>query len=96
LKNVTKKNNSVSNWDSSCDKEFETLKEAVKSAPVLQSPEWKKPFRCHVDASQFAVRGTLTQEDERGFDHPIAFYSEKLSPAEANYSTNDRALLGLI
>jgi hypothetical protein len=96
LTNLTKKNNSVSHWDSSCDKAFVTLKEAVKSAPVLQSPNWKKPFRCHVDASQLAVGGTLTQKDERGFDHPIAFYSKKLSPAEANYSTNDRELLGLI
>jgi RNase H-like domain found in reverse transcriptase/Reverse transcriptase (RNA-dependent DNA polymerase) len=96
LTNLTKKNNSVSNWESSCDKAFETLKEAVKSAPVLQSPDWKKPFRCHVDASQLEVGGTLTQKDERGFDHPIAFYFKKLSPAEANYSTNDRELLGLI
>jgi Reverse transcriptase (RNA-dependent DNA polymerase)/RNase H-like domain found in reverse transcriptase len=86
LTNLTKKNNSVSNWDSSCYKAFETLKEAVKSAPVLQSPDWKKPFRCQVDASQLAVGGTLTRKGERGFDHPIAFYSNKLSPAEANYS----------
>jgi RNase H-like domain found in reverse transcriptase len=96
LTNLTKKNNSVSNWDSSCDKAFETLNEAVKSAPILQSTDWKKPFRCHVDASQLAVGGTLTQKDERGFDLPVAFYSKKLSPTEANYSTNDRELLGLM
>jgi RNase H-like domain found in reverse transcriptase len=96
LTNLAKKNNSVSNWDSSCDKAFETLNEAVKSAPILQSPDWKKPFRCHVDASQLALGGTHTQKDERGFDHPVAFYSKKLYPAEANYLTNDRELLGLI
>jgi hypothetical protein len=83
LTDLTKKNNSASNWDS-CVKAFEALKEPVKSAPVLQSPDWTMPFRCHVDASQLAVGGTLMQNDERGFDHPIAFYLKKFSPAEAN------------
>lgn len=34
---------------------------------------WKKPFRGHVDASEFGVAGTLTQLDEEERDHVIAF-----------------------
>ena len=40
--------------------------------------------------------GTLTQLDDDGRDRVIAFYSKKLSPTEADYTANDRKLLGLI
>ena len=43
-----------------------------------------------------AVGGTLLQLDDNGTDRVIAFYSKKLSPAEADYSANDHELLGLI
>ena len=54
------------------------------------------PLRCHIDASQTAVGGTLTQIDENGRDRVIAFYSKILSPTESVYTANDRELLGLI
>jgi RNase H-like domain found in reverse transcriptase len=68
----------------------------VTSAPILQYPDWGKPFRGHIDTSQLAVGGTLTQVGDDGLKHPVEFYSKKLSPAEANYSANDRELLALI
>jgi hypothetical protein len=96
LTNLTKKNQSIGKWDNKCEQGFAELKDAVTSAPILQSPNWKKPFRGHIDASQLAVGGTLTQIDDDELEHPVAFYSKKLSPAEANYSANDRELLALI
>jgi hypothetical protein len=68
----------------------------LTSAPILQYPDWDKPFRGHIDASQLAVGNTLTQIDEDGLEHPVAFYSKKISPKEANYSVNDRERLALI
>jgi RNase H-like domain found in reverse transcriptase len=68
----------------------------VTNAPILQSSNWKKPFKGLIDASQLAVGGTFTQIDDDGLEHPVAFYSKKLSPAEANYSANERELLALI
>lgn len=96
LTNLTKKNQSIGKWDSKCEQAFAELKHAVTSAPILRSPDWKKPFKGHIDASQLAVGGTLTQMDEDDLEHPVAFHSKKLSPAEANYSANDRELLALI
>ena len=93
---MTKKGEGIHKWDSSCDKSFESMKNAITSAPILVSPNWKKPFRGHIDASNMAVGGTLTQLDEEGKDRVIAFFSKKLSPAEQNYTTNDRELLGLV
>ena len=96
LTNLTKKGEGIQKWDNECDKAFEYLKKAITTAPILIAPDWKKPFRCHIDASSAAVGGTLTQLDESGHDKVIAFFSKKLSLTEQNYTTNDRELLGLI
>lgn len=96
LTNLTKKEMGIKKWDKTCDESFQVLKNAITSAPILISPDWNKPFRGHIDASETAVGGTLTQQDEQGMDRVIAFFSRKLTPAEENYSANDRELLGLV
>lgn len=96
LTNLTKKGEGILKWDIKCDEAFESLKKAITSAPILVSPDWKKPFRGHIDASNTSVGGTLTQLDDCGKDKVIAFFSKKLNPAELNYTTNDKELLGLI
>ena len=63
LTNLTKKGVGILKCDFSCDDAFESLKEAISSAPILVSPDWKKPFRGHIDASNTAVSITLTQLD---------------------------------
>ena len=96
MTNLTKKDQGIEKWNEKCDKAFEKLKKAIINAPILVSPDWSKPFRCHVDASQTTVGGNLTQLDENGKDRVIDFYSKKLSPTESVYTANDRELLGLI
>lgn len=66
------------------------------NSPVIQPPNWELPFRCHVDESELAVGGTLTQLYNAGHDRAVAFYYKRLSQAEENYSANDRELLGLV
>lgn len=96
LTDLTKKESGLHKWNECCDDTFARLKTAITEAPILVSPDWEKPFRGHVDASQTAVGGTLTQLDENGRDRVIAFFSKKFSDAEANYTANDRELLGLV
>lgn len=96
LSNLTRKNSSISNWNSTCDDSFQTLKDSLISAPVMKAPDWSRPFLCHTDACQLAVGGTLTQKGDNGEEHAISFFSKRLSPAEENYSANDRELLGLV
>ncbi len=52
LTNLTKKNNSISNWDAKCQHAFQELKLAFINSPVLRSPDWKKPSIGPVDALQ--------------------------------------------
>ena len=96
LTNLTRKGEGIQKWDERCDESFESLKSSITSAPILIAPDWKKPFRGHIDASETAVGGTLTQLDADGRDRVIAFFSKKLSLAEQNYTANDRELLGLV
>lgn len=96
LTNLLKKDKGLCYWNKKCDEAFDTLKTAITNAPILVAPDWSKPFRGHVDASQSAIGGTLTQQDENGMDRVISFYSKKLSPAEMNYTANDRELLALV
>lgn len=95
LTSLTKKGNSIQNWDESCAKAMDELKLRLTSSPILSHPDFKKPFKCHVDASQFAVGGTLTQVVD-GQEKAIAYFSRKLNKAQMNYSANDRELLGMI
>jgi hypothetical protein len=57
---------------------------------------WKKIFHVHVDASSIALGIILAQPREGGIDHPIAFARRKLSSAERNYTTIERAGLAMV
>lgn len=39
LTNLTKKDQGIQKWDARCDEVFESLKNAIKSAPTLRSPD---------------------------------------------------------
>lgn len=55
-----------------------------------------KSFCYHVDGYHVAIGGTLTQKKGKYNEYVIAYFSKLLSPAEKNYTENDRKLLGLI
>lgn len=74
LTNLTRKNSCIANWDSACDSAFGTLKDTLISAPIMRAPDWTRQFRCHMDASQVAVGGSLTQLSEDGNEHVISFF----------------------
>lgn len=96
LTDLTRKNGGIHKWNQHCQVAFDELKKRLCSSPIMVPPDWSKPFRCHVDASQLAVGGTLTQKDSDGYDRAIAYFSKRLSNAEENYTANDRELLGLV
>lgn len=95
LTSLTRKGKSITDWDDKCSEAFEGLKISLTTSLILRYPNWIIPFRGHTDASQYCIGGTLTQV-HRGKDHPIAYFSKRLSSAESNYSANDRELLALV
>ena len=76
-------------WNEDCKKSLDVLKENMVTMSTLVFPDWKKEFHVHVDASCIALGVVLTQVGGEGFDHSIAFASQRLSKAEKNYSTTE-------
>ena len=82
-------------WDSECNRAFEKLKELLCSKPVLWSPDFTREFVLQTDASDFGVGAVLSQFDDEGTDHPIAYFSRKLLPREQRYSTVEKECLAI-
>ena len=52
-----------------------------------------KEFVLQTDASDRGVDAVLSQMDDEGNDRPIAYYSHKLLPRQAKYSTVEKEYL---
>ena len=83
-------------WDEKCQKAFNQLKAILQSAPVLSAPDFKKPFKLAVDASDVGAGGVLLQEDDCGVDHPVCYFSRKFNRHQRNYSTIEKECLALL
>ena len=68
----------------------------LTQAPIVQPPDWTKPFHVFVDASDIAIGNALMQLTEPNWYRPVYYASRKLSTAERNYSTTEREALGMI
>lgn len=96
LTDLTRKDKGIVAWNEDCTRVFHMMKEVLTTAPILAAPDWLKSFKLHVDASQFAVEGTLTQENDEGCVRVIAYTSKMMTPVEQNYTANDRGFIALI
>lgn len=74
---------------------FETCKKLLTNAPLLQFPDFDKPFVLTTDASNFAIGAVLSQ-GTIGSDKPVAYASRTLSDTESRYSTIEKELLAVI
>ncbi|BHF70830.1 hypothetical protein SprV_0401388300 [Sparganum proliferum] len=73
---------------------FERIKTSLADATLLTHPAPEAPLSLMVDASTVAV-GAVLQQHINNSTRPLAFFSKKLSPAEARYSTFGRELLAI-
>ena len=83
-------------WSSVAEQAFIDLKEAILSEPILKHFQPDLPCIVETDASDYALGAILSQPDEKGVNHPIAFHSRKLLPAETNYQIYDKELLAIV
>ena len=73
-------------WSEESNMSFEVLKALLVHAPVLAYPNFKEPFIVEVDASLRGLGACLSQYNQKGELHPIAFASRGLRGSEKNYS----------
>jgi hypothetical protein len=73
------------NFDEECLHAFQTLKQSLISAPIMQPPDWNLPFEITCNASDYAVRAVLRRRKE-GKVHAIYYASKTLNDAHVNYA----------
>lgn len=76
--------------------EFESLKKAFTSAPVLRHFDPSLFTIVETDASDYALGAVLSQLFTPDSKHPIAFDSRKMTSHEVNYEIHDKELLGIV
>ena len=82
-------------WNKEHDKAFEELKKKITSQLVLSLSKREGKFRVKTNASEHAIKGVLSQEQE-GKWKPIAFLSRIIQPVERNYKIYNKKLLEIV
>ena len=67
------------------DESFNYTKRTISQNALLAHPDFTKPFEIYTDASDFQLGSVLIQND-----HPLAFYSRKLTPMQRDCTVGER------
>ena len=84
----------VLTWTPEMVTAFDTAKQALAAATMLNYPRSEAPTALTTDASATAV-GAVLEQFANGVWQPLAFFSRQLRPPEQKYSAFDRELLAL-
>ena len=82
-------------WGQPQQKAFEELRDIILQDPILQYPDFSKPFLVTTDASDYAV-GAILSQGKIGEDLPVAYASRTLNDAETRYATIEKELLAIL
>ena len=83
-------------WTDECEKAFQELKNHVCKAPILCHFDSSKQCFVETDSSDYVNAGVLSQLDDKGVLHLVAYLSRKMAPAKCNYEIYDKELLAII
>ncbi|MBW0486093.1 hypothetical protein O181_025808 [Austropuccinia psidii MF-1] len=67
-------------------KAFESLRKALNTAPLLLMPDFRLPFKIHIDASGDGLGASLHQVqiiNDKPVEGPICFISRQIKPTES-------------
>lgn len=95
LSEMTKGQNKMLSWNDDANKAFEMLKSAMKSAPILATPQYDQPFVIECDSSDWCAGSVLMQYVD-GQPKVISYFSMKYTPAQRKYSTTEKECLSVI
>ena len=81
---------------------FEHLKSLMCMKPILQQPNYTKPFFLATDALAYSMGTVLFQDGElnprtqKPMLYPVVYYSSIFTPTERNYNIYEREFLGVL
>ena len=82
-------------WTDDCQNSFETLKQALISAPILAYPKLGSKFILDTDASNSAVGAVLSQVQDNK-ERVIAYMSKSMNVHERAYCITRKELLAVV
>ena len=90
------RNNVAFKWTAECQESVDRLKQCLTTAPVLCYPLFDRPFVLETNASIRGIGAILSQAQDDGQCHPIAYASRSLTAAERNYSITELETLAVV
>ena len=75
---------------------FQVLKQACMKSPVLAFADYTKDFLLETDASKEGLGAVLSQKQEDGWFHPVAYGSWALTTHEKNYHSTKLRVSGAL
>ena len=82
-------------WGSTCQKAFDYLKTRLAESPILMYPDMAEHFYLTTDASSSGLAYILSQKDESGGDHAIAYGGRALRGPETRYTVSELEYLAI-
>lgn len=78
------------------DNALTLLKTLLTQAPILAKPDLNRNFIIHTDASDYAIRAVLLQEDEEKHLRVIAYASRTLRDVEKRWQITEKEALAVV
>ena len=83
-------------WTVESETAFQALKTRLVTPPVLVYPCFTKNFMLETDALIQGLGAVLSEVQEDGKLHPVAYASRALNPSEKNYSATELETLAVV
>lgn len=94
LNNLLKKDTRWT-WKEPQQTAFNELKQTLTAAPILQHPDFEKPFYLQTDASNYGIGACLFQKDGDK-ERVVEYASRTLSDVEKRYSVSEKECLAIV
>lgn len=83
-------------WSDQCQQAFHRLKRAFTCAQTLVYFDWDREAVAETDASDIVSARGILQHGDDGVLYPVALFSKKYFPAEANYEIYENELMIIV
>jgi len=90
----------VIEWNDELKEDFHSIKQAISSSPLLQYPDFNRPFYVQTDSSNTGCGAVLYQpqdgKDEITADNIVAIASKSFGDSQRKYSAYKKELYGIV